>query len=346
MAKLEYFDPIDAIKIKQGDYTFYVFKMNSKDLLEISYTSERTRFNRTGIQRGLDRTRLREIGKYITQEKSDAPGILPNCIIVSFSKDTYHKNRKINIVRRKRGEAFILDGQHRLFAFDPEFSDGKHMDLIVTGFIELPEEMKAYIFRTINSEQKKINPSIVYDLIPMLRKDWIKFEDLRAQFLVEELNSDRGSPWHDGISMLGGRKKTITQASFITRIKRLLKKDNIFADEEFFEQSIQKDVLFEYFSAIREVFPVAWMNKKFILCKDVGVAATLNLLYQIIEDMRRKGKTISDKKGLKISKEDFIPYIKKIKNFSFASHEYGAVFLGEGGIRELTSKLQKMIFSK
>jgi DGQHR domain-containing protein len=341
----EYFDPIDAIEVKQDGYTFYIFKMNSKDLREIAYTSPRTKDRKKGIQRGLDKKRLAEIGEYLQQ--IDPPGILPNCIIASFSENTTVKDGKIRILRKPAGEAFVLDGQHRLFAFDPEYSKGKTMDLIVTGFIGLNDQMKAYIFRTINSTQKKINPSIVYDLIPMLRDNWVEFEDLRSQYLVQELNDDPSSPWQDGIDMLGGRQRTITQASFITRVKVLLKKGNIFEnteENEFYEQVIQKELLFEYFWAISETFKVAWKNNRYILCKNTGVAAMLNLLKDIVNDMKSKGKKLTDDKGLLIIREDFKAYITKIKEVSFSSFEYGSTYLGEAGIKELTELLKKKIF--
>lgn len=346
---LKYFDPIDAVEVTQGEYTFYLFEMDAKALLGIAYTSPRTRYRKTGIQRGLDKKRLKDIGQYIREEgKGRGPGIFPNSIIVSFSKDAYFQDGKIHIPNREAGEAFILDGQHRLFAFDPDWSGEVTFDLVVSGYVDLPDEMKAYIFRTINEKQRKINPSLVYDLIPMLRKEWVEFHDLRAQFLVGELNSDPDSPWYDGISMLGGRKRTITQASFITGIKRLLKKGQVFAEgeEDFFEQIIQRDLLFEYFKAIREVCSEAWMKRQYILCKNTGVSATLNLLTYIVKDMKSKEKNLTDEKGLLLTKDDFIPYVAKIHPFSFSSKDYGKIYLGSAGIRSLTEELRQMIFEQ
>jgi len=342
---IEFFPPFDAIEVRQGDYKFYIFSMNSKDLLEIAYTSPRNKDRKRGIQRGLDKKRLVEIGNYY--QSKEAPGILPNTIIVSLSPDAYYKNGKLHIPIRNHGEAFVLDGQHRLFAFLSEYAGDKSMDLVVSAFIDLEDEMKAYIFRTINMTQRKINPSLVYDLVPMLREDWVTFEDLRAKTFVDYLNSTPTSPWYDGIAMLGGRERPITQASFITRLKTLLKKDNVFENEEeneFFEEAIQIELLVEYFQAIKEAYPKAWNNKNYILCKNTGFAAMLNLLKPILEDMRKQGKRLTDDQGLVLTKEDFKPYFQKISNFSFSSIEYGTTYLGEAGIRELTDHLKAMMF--
>ena len=179
---LKYFPPFDAFPVRQGKSEFYIFSMNSKDLLKIAYTNPRTQDRKVGVQRGLDKKRLKEIGEYY--EGRLGPGILPNSIIVSLSKDAYFKAGKLFIPMRASSEpkeAFVLDGQHRLWAFSPEYAHNVSMDLVVSAFIDIPGDMKAYIFQTINMTQRKINPSLVYDLIPMLRKDWVKFEDARAR---------------------------------------------------------------------------------------------------------------------------------------------------------------------
>jgi len=342
--KHEFYRPRTAIEVKQGNYTFYVFTINSNDLLKIAYTSPRNQDRKRGIQRGLDKNRLKEIGQYYQSTKE--PGILPNAIIISLSKDSFFKDGKINICVKDQGEAFIIDGQHRLYGFLPEYANGINMDLVVSAFIDLQDDMKAYIFRTINMKQRKINPSLVYDLIPMLRKEWVEFEDYRAKFFVDYLNTAENSPWRDGVAMLGGRERTITQASFISRLKSLFKKDNVFENEEdneLFEEAIQVSLLVEYFQALKETFPKAWVNKNYILCKDVGIAATLNLLRLVIEDLRKKKKKITDDKGLMIDKNDFKPYLKKIAGFSFSGEDYGDQYLGEGGIRKLTKELQRTI---
>ena len=196
-------------------------------------------------------------------------------------------------------------------------------------------------------KQRKINPSLVYDLIPMLRKQWVKFEDARAKFFVDYLNSTEDSPWYDGVAMLGGRERPITQASFITRLKSLLKKENVFENQEtneFFEEAIQITLLMEYFRAIKETFPKAWNNRNYILCKDAGVASMLNLLKPIVDDIKKKRKKLTGDKGLLLSKKDFAPYISKIAAFSFRGADIGDEYLGEAGIKKLTKNLQQKIF--
>jgi DGQHR domain-containing protein len=344
---LIYLDPLPALKVTQGKTAFYVFAISAKKLLEVAYTSERTQYNRTGIQRGLRPDRLRDIGKFLT---SSTPPLLPNAIIVSLSADSSFSDGQIKICNKPAGEAFIIDGQHRLWAFDPKYSGETDLNVVVTAFINLDDADKASIFTSINGNQRKIDPSLVYDLIPMLRdREAVKFEDRRCHDLVAFLNESPNSPWQDRIAMVGGGNRIISQSSFISALKKLFKKGHIFAsdDRDFFEERMQHELLVEYFTAVQDAYSVEWDNKAFLLCKYVGVSAMLNLLERIIADLRTGGTVISDGNGLQISQENFKPYIKKLRFFSFNSAEEkkkGKSYVGEGGVNELTKRLITQIF--
>jgi DGQHR domain-containing protein len=117
----------------------------------------------------------------------------------------------------------VIDGQHRLFAFDVG-GDAEDFELPVVAFHGLDLSWQAYLFWTINIKPKKINPSLAFDLYPLLRtEDWLEIADefaiyreTRAQELVETLWAYPKSPWHGRIDMVGqyGRK-FVTQNSFV-----------------------------------------------------------------------------------------------------------------------------------
>ena len=346
-----YLAPVPAMFIEQGSETFYLFSISGKKLLEIAYTSERTQHNKTGIQRGLRPDRLREIGKFLRANGSTPP-LLPNAIIISLSEHSYFKDGRMYICNRPAGEAFVIDGQHRLWSFDEKYSGTIDLNVVVTAFIDLDNASKASIFRSINANQRKINPSLVYDLIPMLREqEPVKFEDKRCQDLVLLLNEESASPWMNRISMVGGGGRIISQSSFISALKKLFKKDRLFAstDTDFFEERLQHEILLAYFKAVQEAYSVEWDNKAFFLCKYVGVSAILNLLEKVIADLRRKQITVSDADGLRIQKDDFAPYISKLRAFSFSTakqKEEGISYVGEGGISELTKRVITCVFGE
>lgn len=119
----------------------------------------------------------------------------------------------------------VIDGQHRLFAFD---DDGDaDFDLPVVAFVGLDISWQAYLFYTINIKPKKINPSLAYDLYPLLRtEDWLDraeghaiYRETRSQELTESMWSHPQSPWRDRINMLGERGTAgVSQSAWINSL--------------------------------------------------------------------------------------------------------------------------------
>jgi len=118
----------------------------------------------------------------------------------------------------------VIDGQHRLFAFeDTDFGD--HYQLPVVLFHGLDRSWQAYLFWTINIKPKRINPSLAFDLYPLLRsEDWLErfeghsiYREARAQELTEGIWVHPESPWHQRINMLGesGGPRMVTQAAWV-----------------------------------------------------------------------------------------------------------------------------------
>jgi hypothetical protein len=119
----------------------------------------------------------------------------------------------------------VIDGQHRLWAFD-EDGVGRDYELPVVAYHGLDISWQAYLFWTINLRPKRINASLAFDLYPLLRtEDWLeKFEghsiyrETRAQELTENLWGHPDSVWHHRINMLGEpglRQPMATQAAWI-----------------------------------------------------------------------------------------------------------------------------------
>ena len=117
----------------------------------------------------------------------------------------------------------IIDGQHRLYAFlDDEELEGD-FELPVVLFEDLDISWQAYLFWTINITPTRINPSMAYDLYPLLRTvRWLElvegpmaYRETRAQELTEALWGQPESPWHERIGMLGRERGKVTQAAFV-----------------------------------------------------------------------------------------------------------------------------------
>jgi hypothetical protein len=218
----------------------------------------------TGIQRAHDKKRSSEIGRFVehgypwstlspSERKSGdyadlrKPGWLPTAIVVNILTDGDRRpdgrvqpadqvvvstdDRPTVILPRAFGPNWkpsaippieVIDGQHRLWSFDESFKG--NFDLPVVAFVGLDISWQAYLFWTINIKPTKINPSLAFDLYPLLRaEDWLErtegpkvYREARAQELTEVLWSYPESPWHRRINMLGQtRGLGVTQAGFV-----------------------------------------------------------------------------------------------------------------------------------
>ena len=117
----------------------------------------------------------------------------------------------------------VIDGQHRLLAFEPDAAIPGDFELPVVLFEDLDVSWQAYLFWTINISPKRIGPSLAFDLYPLLRtEEWLNpvpstlaYRETRAQELTEALWSNPSSPWYQRIGMLGRGSGLVTQAAFV-----------------------------------------------------------------------------------------------------------------------------------
>lgn len=153
-----------------------------------------------------------------------------NGTIITLPKDSYNKKWEPIVPPIE-----IIDGQHRLWAFEKDEDLKGNFEVPVVAFYDLDISWQAYLFYTINIKPKKINASLAFDLYPVLRvQDWLErsldgafvYKETRAQELVEVLWSMDSSPWKNRINMLGEKYNkgintimpTITQAAFIRNL--------------------------------------------------------------------------------------------------------------------------------
>lgn len=125
---------------------------------------------------------------------------------------------------KKAAPIEVIDGQHRLWAFEEDDHLDGSFELPVVAFHGLDISWQAYLFYVINIKPTKINASLAFDLYPLLRtEDWLEraggpaiYRESRAQELTEALWSYSDSPWHNRIDMLGeSGRKYVTQAAWI-----------------------------------------------------------------------------------------------------------------------------------
>lgn len=161
---------VPSIRTTRFGQHIYSFTIPAGTLMKLVYVSRATESvsseeSDEGYQRVVNPKRLHEIAKAI--EKKGIETNFPNNLIVSFNSDVTFEPVKDDLgflrIPNKYGIAWLIDGQHRLFSFckvkDPQLKD--QFAFLVSGFVELKGDEQAKIFRTINNEQKKIDPNLI-----------------------------------------------------------------------------------------------------------------------------------------------------------------------------------------
>lgn len=166
---------VPAVKTKMGGFTCYTFSITPEYLLKISYVSHRTKGKASDVntyQRMLNKTRLNQIKQYITDN-----GIFPTNIVISLEKrgnnirferiqqDSDQENGLLGWldIRPAYKSAWIIDGQHRLFAYSGHERAAKSR-VSVLAFEGLPPSTQAELFIDINAKQKSVKRSLLQEL--------------------------------------------------------------------------------------------------------------------------------------------------------------------------------------
>ena len=328
---------IDVLEINQPIGTFYIGKINSNDLLKITKVDRRLQ-NKDGIQRELSHNRVKEIAAYC----EDPDATFPTPIILSVESSDKQKLVFDSQLRFEYDDSFefaeILDGQHRIAGIRE--NGNIQLDLVVIIMFDLTQEQKAYVFSTINSNQVKVDKSLIFDLFELSenRSPYKTCHDLARIF-----NSNLESPFYKRLKMLGKKAssaESLSQGTFVTYLVKLISRDpkddaikikkgwrleddpylplrNIFIAGN--DEIILK-ILLNYFKAAKSVFPEEWDNpEEYILTKTTGFGALVKafkhfyafglenktLTYQYFcEQLQKSKKTLCDN-GLKLNSECF-----------------------------------------
>ncbi|MCL2774589.1 MAG: DGQHR domain-containing protein [Oscillospiraceae bacterium] len=361
----------NIIEVEQPIGTFLIAKVRASDLLDISFKEERY-YNKEledyiGIQRPIKKDKIKSLERFISTKDAT----FPNTIIGTLNYDTYDYNRSEKTLKIKRNkDAFkIIDGQHRLMAFENMPTIASSFDLVVAFFLDVPLSDQAYIFSIINTTQTKLDPSLMQDLSAISD---ITTPEKIVRSIAQLFNKRHDSPWQRKIKMLGKKDELsndaiISQYSFnksileymydnkdVAEIRNILKdykndrsklnsininKSNFI----FWDLYISSDegiiyiMLNSYFSVLKKCFPEQWGNKASILCKTSGYAAFMKLFKDFY--------TIAKGETEKLTNTDFYEnfILEKIVNkVDIENEEYR---LGASGANTLYKKLKELFNS-
>ena len=219
-----------CITIKLDDVTAYSFPMKVRDLVSIYYVAVRGEDEEEGaVQRPLSKRRIQSITQYIAQGNTFFNSFILNW--TDSSKVTVDDN--IISFDLISSAAQAIDGQHRLAGLEDAMAeDAKVGDrsVIVTLCVGLTTKQAATIFLNINTEQRPVPKSLLYDLFGEVGND-PKHAINRARDIATALNEDADSPLYRLIKFPGSPRGVgkIELSTFVTALKQGLELDGEFA---------------------------------------------------------------------------------------------------------------------
>tara|TARA_R110000868_G_scaffold161699_1_gene392470 strand:+ start:13484 stop:14695 length:1212 start_codon:yes stop_codon:yes gene_type:complete len=209
-----------ALKVSQPLGDFFVISIKASLLKKISFSEPLTYLSEDGTlkgnQRPINEKRLKEIGKYI----DTAEMTFPNSIILSVNnnedgtiiQDTDNRwelkkenNEYFLEFPENMKSASIIDGQHRLNGFKYITDESRlEMELLCSIFFDLPNPYQAYLFATINGNQKRVDRSLAleqfgYYIENEEKESWTP-EKLAAN-ITRNLNFQKSSPLYSIIKL-------------------------------------------------------------------------------------------------------------------------------------------------
>ena len=269
------------------------------------------------FQRPFDPKRVEEIKTYILgrdklyKKGKDvyAKGFIPNAIVVNlpstYRVDTEGSKAYIHFpegddINRYRETIEIIDGQHRLLAFDDECKELLHNDkyhMCFVALINLSDSEKKEIFMVLNERQKTVDKNILLRHKKLL--NLLLDEEETRYDVITRLNSEVDSPFYGKFIMAGEKKvyglKAVQIDSVLDSSKALEKL--IDSKGQISEKSYK--IFKNYFLSWKANFPVAWFKANNTLTKMAGFRF-MSYLFPFVYDILKSGKDFQVREFSKI----------------------------------------------
>lgn len=275
------------IQMQMGMVEIYTFPIRVKDLIKISYVAVRGRDEEEGaVQRVLNRKRIASIKQYILDGNMFVNTFVINWNDVNYKPEFTDNRVEIPLVD---SVAQLLDGQHRLEglkeAIKVEESIAENQ-VLVSMVIGLATKEAAKIFININSEQKPVPKSLIYDLYGVTEDDR-NFAITRSDDIAKELNDNVDSPYYNLIKYPGNPrgKGKIDLSTVVSTLKKYVDTDGKFVDNNIKDLNIQSQIMINYFSALKHHWDKEelWGNaSQNVFFKAAGFIAALEFFFEYV----------------------------------------------------------------
>jgi DGQHR domain-containing protein len=248
-----------GLRLKQKNNSFILTKMKAEHLTRIAYASVRGEAEEEGaVQRVLSPRRIAGVRDFVLQG-----GDFPNCIVLNWvGKELRLLSGTVSIPDEPR-TAQIIDGQHRVAGLTEAIKANKSLvdiEIPVALYQNLNTQQCADIFLSINTEQKPVSRTLVYDLYGIASDHLIDRTALRAKDIAVVLNESDESPYLGLIKFPGSPRMRggIALSTVVSALKPIIDVKGPLELAGIKELERQTSVLINLFSALRAKYGEQW----------------------------------------------------------------------------------------
>lgn len=311
---------INYLQLTDNQVLYYLCKIKGSELIRMSYVARRGQSEEEGaVQRILNTRRISSISQFLQNG-----GFFPTNIILNVvDSNNVVINENTLTISDDDDIAQVLDGQHRIAGMreaikvKPEIGNIEFPCLITVG---LRTEQCAQIFISINTEQKNVPKSLIYDLYGLVDAPNRDVSLDRGRDIAVALNEDEDSPYRSfikfpGISRVRGG---ILLSTFVNKLKPLVKRDGEFDKYKLTTLEYQVKTLKNYFEALKYYYDKKWTEASNPFMYASGYSAAIEVLCNDILPLCFADKDYSvDKfKSLIVLQQNTLPKQTDVKGLS------------------------------
>ena len=354
--------PIPAIKFKQGTVTLHLFTLPASKLLKIAYVSRRGSSRDESYQRIINPNRLKALTNFITDSQNL---LITNPIIIAFDQKIYgnvtYDDEKKMIFKNIACSAWVIDGQHRIFAFkDIDLNSKKHkkfnIEIPVVALEKTDALLQSETFLNINYYQKKIDSLLIYDLAanfkyPRNALVWpslltIKLNEsgiLKGLIKVKELEGKKSLQTTNFVrtileELLGYNSNTDNYDGPLYNLVNFNKNTKIDSAKNQSSFNTHLDILQKYFSEVMSLTKKPGKNwKDEANARGFLTSSSIQAFMLVLSTILR----VENKKNI-----DFETILKPLKKIDFTSGTFAEYRAGYPAIQGYTRDLLKKINSE
>ena len=333
----------DAIKIVQNGYTMYAASFSPEWLLKSVSVVRRIRSANgpKGYQRLLAKNRIAKsenresISNYLD---TNTKWLFPNAIVLASSRSSglAYDGSKLEI-KSSYGQFWVIDGQHRLFAFansEARLSKNKLLCVVIDaqslGSEHEEERELAQIFVTLNGRGKRVPKALLYELYQLLGSE----DNPQLEVVLKLVEDNFFADCIRGYSDKGGSINLVAfaDAKGVESIYKYFKSTYDKKSKEDIVDISAKYIL-ESFEEVARVFDDEWNDPDhYFLKTDRGIRGILELLNLVLHKYDQKIQHVSQ-----------VIEALKTGQFDFSSDTAKGLYLGAGGPVLLAESFAKHI---